>query len=379
MKIQRLTLKDFRNLQSCELNPGEEINILYGDNGQGKTNLLESIYFLSHLSPLSPTPQKNMIRFGTEYSRVFGQIRCGELSRELSVHLCRKNKTVQINGKRVSRSVDYFGELAVILFSPESMKVVHGAPEQRRRFLDTAISRWDRRYLYDLKEYKKVLEQRNRLLRLLREGRFHKETLQAWNEQLVSTGSRILQTRFRYLREASPICAEVFRTLYHKEGTLRIFYQSTLFRRSGIEDTVLEGSEIETCFRKGIERVEKREIETGASKVGPHLDDLFFQLEGHSAKSFASQGEKRVLALSLTLGEALFYRQKTGLFPILLLDDVNSELDHRHQAILGEHLMRLGQVFLTTTDDEIYRNMVSNPRKFRVQKGEIFLVNDEGK
>jgi DNA replication and repair protein RecF len=376
LKIQRLTLRDFRNLHATDFLPEEKINILCGENGHGKTNLLESIYILSNLSSFRPAPLRDMILYGAEYSRIEGHILCQEVQKEISVFFTAHEKSVKVNGKGISRAVDYFGELAVILFSPETLKLVQGGPEFRRRFMDRAISRIDRNYLLDLKEYKKILEQRNKLLRFVQEGRVQKGDLQVWSEQLARTGSRICRRRFLYLAELAPACSEVFRDLLHKKdktADLQILYRSTLFRRSPIEPPSVDLSELNERYRDGLKKFEAKEIRNGATMIGPHLDDLIFLMEDRPVKTVASQGEMRVLALSLALGEALLYQEKMGIFPVLLLDDVNSELDRRRQEILSEYLLRLGQVFLTTTDDRAYTREASSARVFQVRRGEIFL------
>ncbi len=382
MKIQRLTLQDFRNLHATDLFPEEKINILCGENGHGKTNLLESIYVLSNLSSFRPAPLRDMIFYGAEYSRIEGHILCREVQKELSVFFTAREKSVKVNGKGVFRAVDYFGELAVILFSPETLKLIQGGPEFRRRFMDGAISRIDRNYLLDLKEYKKILEQRNRLLRLIQEGRVQRGDLRVWSEQLARTGSRIWRRRFLYLADLAPTCAEIFGDLLHKKdkkGDLRILYRTTLFRRSPTESPAAELSELDERYREGIEKLETKEIRNGATMIGPHLDDLTFLVADHPVKTIASQGEMRVLALSLVLGEVLLYHKKRGVFPVLILDDVNSELDRRRQEILSEYLLRLGQIFLTTTDDRIYTREASSARVFQVRQGEIFLVKNAKK
>lgn len=379
MNIQRLVLQDFRNVHACDLSPGKGINIFCGENGQGKTNLLEAIYLLSNLSPIRPAPLKNLILFGSDYGRIFGRVWAGGTQKDLSVFLRNRSKVVKVNGKSISRGVDYFGELAVILFSPETLKLVQAGPEARRRFMDTAISRLDRRYLLDLKEYKQILEQRNRLLRLAQGGRMGKKALSAWNEQLASTGSRILQKRTQYLTDFAPTSAGVFENLFRKKQALRIVYRSSLYRRFRQEVQIEPLPLLRERFLEGIALSEKEEARLGVTQLGPHLDDLVFEVAGRPAKPFVSQGEGRILALSLSIGEAILYRKKKGVFPVLLLDDITSELDRRHQEVLGEHLLRLGQVFLTTSHDGITLKTLQCPSVFRVQKGEIVLEKKGGK
>ncbi len=240
MNIQRLILQDFRNLHACDLELPGGVNILCGENGQGKTNLLESIYILSNLSSFRSTHLKNLILYGSAHGRILGRVRSFGVQKELMVFIREGGKIVKLNGHAVGRGVDYFGEFAVVLFSPDSLKLIQGGPEFRRRFMDTAISRIDRKYLLHLKEYKRVLYQRNRLLRLIHEHKAPRETLKAWNEQLVQTGSRILEKRLYYLRDLAPICRDVFKEFFQKRAEIRILYHSSLFRRPQLDGPTMD-------------------------------------------------------------------------------------------------------------------------------------------
>lgn len=374
MNIQRLTLHDFRNLHNCDLEPSEGVNILYGENGQGKTNLLESIYMLSNLSSFRSTHIRDLVLHGSEHGRIMGRIRSLGVQKELSVFIREGGKIVKVNGNAVGRGVDYFGELAVVLFFPDSLKLVHGAPEFRRRFMDTAISRIDRKYLLFLKEYKRILHQRNRLLRLVHDHMAPRETLKAWNEQLVQAGSRILEKRFYYLCDLVPICREVFKEFFQKKAEIQILYHSSLFRKPRPDGPAMDLSAWIELFRQVMDQKENEEIRQRAGLIGPHLDDLDFFVDGRPLKPASSRGEMRMFALSLTFAEARLYRKKKGLFPVVLLDDVTSELDRNRQEVLCRQIGGLGQVFLTTTDDGFVGKMRSCTRVFQVQKGEITLV-----
>jgi DNA replication and repair protein RecF len=376
MILRRLTLKNFRNLRSCELFPDQRINILCGDNGQGKTNLLEAIYLLSHLGTFRPTPQKNLIHSEMTWGRVQGVVEDGGMNKEIALTLQPRNKEVRIDGKTVSRGIDFFGTLNVTLFSPESLGVVKGAPELRRRFLDRAISRLDRRYLYDLKEYRRILDQRNRLLRMIRDGRVSRGEVGVWSDQLAQTGSRILQARYRFLKDYAPLSATTFGALAHKGMDLRILYSSTLIRCAGASTSgaLDDPARLRRNFLAAFEQKEEEEIISGTTKIGPHLDDLLFEVGGRPAKTFASQGECRMLALALTLSEAELYRVRKGTPPVLLLDDVTSELDPRHRRLLSRFLRSAGQVFLTTTEENLDEKLDVFSTRFHIKKGEIALV-----
>lgn len=376
MKIQDLILRNFRNIPSCTLNPGRGINVLVGENGQGKTNLLESIYFLSNLSTFRSSSYRNMIRHGEPSGTIHARILSSGIRKNLAVHLGTREKIVRINGKGVSRGVDFFGIFVVLLFSPESLKITQAGPEFRRRFLDSAISRIDRGYLLELKRYRKILEQRNRLLRMIQKGRVARTALAVWDEQLSQSGSRIIWVRYRYLAEFLPVCSAILKEVAHKQESFRILYRSTLYRKpgdlSGVEELTL--SKLRQRFSEGIHHVHETEVRNGTTRIGPHLDDLIFEVRGRTSRGFASQGESRLLALTLTLSEAEIFREKQKNCPVLLLDDVYSELDRRHQGFLNEKLRELGQVFLTTTDEGIVGKMIPVPSLYRVESGKISLV-----
>ncbi len=376
MKIQRLRLQDFRNIRACDLAPEDGINILCGENGQGKTNLVEAIYLLANLSSFRAFSNRKLIRHGAPAARIHGVMRTGATEKELAVELMPASKTVKVNGKGVARGVDFFGEAAVTLFSPETVKMVRGAPELRRRFLDTALSRVDRGYLLDLKEYRRILEQRNRLLRMVREGRVSVAALHPWTTQLAERGGRILHGRCRYLSELSAVAVEIFQQLHHKESSLRIVYRAALPRSlmAGIPVESLDTAALKARLVDGLAQSERLEIQAGATRLGPHLDDLLLEVADRAARDFSSQGEGRLLALSLALGEARLFERLKGDRPVLLLDDVGSELDRRHQGLLCEQLPDFGQVFLTTSERSVCEKIPAPKALFDVTDGEIALV-----
>jgi DNA replication and repair protein RecF len=319
-----------------------------------------------------------MILNGEIESRLEGTIDAEMGTREIIVYVRDKTKVVRVNQKTVHRAVDFFGVLAVLLFSPETLKLVKEGPGFRRRFLDQAISRIDRRYLLELKEYRRIVEQRNRLLQLVRRGRAPRNVLRVWSEQLSRSGSRILQARYRYLADWAPICAEVFRTLAHKRGALEVLYRSSLVESPlRLETAISEMGDEAERFQRRLEQMESREIQAGASQIGPHRDDLVFAVDGHPIRGFASQGESRMLALSMTLGEAQVYHGSTGRNPVLLLDDVGSELDSRHKNFLNDYLNTVGQVFLTATEAGMPGERPPNTELFRVKKGDINVEKKE--
>ncbi len=376
MNIQRLRLQDFRNIRSCDLVPEAGINVLCGDNGQGKTNLVEAIYLLANLSSFRAFSNRKLIRHGASSASIHGIVRSGQTEKELAVQLLPESKTVKVNGKSVARGVDFFGEMAVTLFSPETVKMIRGAPELRRRFLDTALSRVDRGYLLALKEYRRIVEQRNQLLRMVRDGRVSPGALHPWTAQLAERGGGILHRRCRYLSELTAAAVEIFQQLHHKESSLRIVYRAALPRSlmAGTSVDALDAKALKACLAEGLRQSERMEIQAGGTRLGPHLDDLLLEVSDRPARDFASQGEGRLLALSLALGEARLFECLKGHRPVLLLDDVGSELDRRHQRLLCEQLPHFGQVFLTTTEQRVCAKIPAARALFDVKEGEIGLV-----
>lgn len=349
MLLNRLQVEDFRNLRSIELFPSERATVAVGPNGQGKTNLLEAIYFLTTLKPLRGSRMGDLVRFGTSAARVTGQVRLGGAEREIRVEISDGTRQAFVDGKKVSGLEDYFGGVSVVAFTPEDLAVVKGGPELRRWLLDRAVFNRFPAYLKEARAYLRALKSRNRLLK----DRSAPEYLAAFDEALAKAGGRILIRRRSLMRELAPRAEAAFEAIGKAEHPARVDYVPTQ-----LAELFAHGEEEQLSSRllELLRERTPRDSERGFTSVGPHADDLTLELGARAARTFASQGQQRALILAWKVAEIENLHAHLGYLPLLLLDDVSSELDPERNAYLMQYLARSGaQVFLTTTDPELVR------------------------
>jgi DNA replication and repair protein RecF len=346
-----LHIFQFRNIQSFDWKPHERANLLVGMNAQGKTNLLESIFLLGTTKSLRHgQPSDDLIMEGKSEAFSKGVIKreTPDLDRDLEV-LLRKGepKLVRLNGKKLTPFSKIFGQLTVVLFVPEDLQMVKAGPAARRYYLDLEISQASQPYLHDLQIFQRVLKQRNGALRLLAEGQAGYETVEAFDEPLIQSGSAIVQFRRQAVAELEPLAAEVQRRVSRDGEALSLQYASSLVPAD--RPLPAELGEIQHCYRLKLKEVMREEKMRCTTLAGPHRDDLEILLNARPARAFASQGQQRTTALALKLAEVQFLSRRLNENPILLLDDVLSELDlTRQQELLGlldEHV----QTFVTST------------------------------
>ncbi len=342
MKLASLEIRDFRNLAVVELVPSARATVLVGENGQGKTNLLEAVYFLSTLKALRATRLQELLRFGTERAVVAGKFEGPGGLRTLGVQIADGARTAYLDGKAQDRFDDYFEGLAAVAFTPDDLLLVKAGPEGRRRFLDrAAFNRWPA-VLGEAREYVRALRARNAALR-----RASPEVEQSFRGPLARAGARLLLRRVALVAELAPRVEAAFREISGPGAP-----GATLDYRAagGVKP---EGSEAEVVERLAavLEGRLARDQERGFTSVGPHADDATLTLGGKGARFYGSQGQQRALVLALKIAEIENLRAALGRPPLLLLDDVSSELDPAKNGFLLEYLRSLpGQAFLTTTD-----------------------------
>ena len=363
MRLLSVCVKDFRNIERAELTPGEHATVVVGPNGQGKTNLLEALYLLCTLRPLRTSKFADLVRFGSERASVSGRFALAGAERTIAVECDREGRQASVDGKLVRAVADYFGGVSVVAFTPDDLAVLKGGPEGRRRLLDRAVFNRFPGHLEASREYQRALKQRNRLLK---EGAPF-ELVDAHNEALAMTGARVIVRRQALVAELSPRAAKSFQAIAKGDGELSVTYKPDV-----LPEDVL-GDEGRTCEAL-LELVRRRtalDLERGFSSAGPHTDDLDVELGGRPAKGFASQGQQRAIVLALKIGEIENLREAAGLAPMLLLDDVSSELDPARNAFLMEYLRQCGlQVFLSTTDERLVREAAGpDAWCFCVEKG----------
>ncbi len=362
MRLQNISLASFRNIRRTELEPVARFNILYGNNGQGKTNLLEAIYLLGTLKSFRLAKNGELMTWGTPFALVKGVVEHEEVIREIALVVERDGKKVRLDDKSISRPADFFGSLNVVVFSPDEMAMAKGGPEVRRRYLDRAVFSGDPTYLVLFHDYARVLKNRNALLK-----KEDCDDLDVWSEQLAEAGARLIARRVTYLRTIEGLLADFYRTIAGDGEEAGIVYRPHLLDR---ERLLTEGAAL---LREGLIRTAGEERRTGATAVGPHRDDVEFLLNGKALKQYASQGQQRSFILALKMAEIEYLRRKFATPPILLLDDMTSELDGKRNRNLMKFLKEQQmQVFITTTSlQSISIDDMDNYRTFLVSDGEV--------
>ncbi len=350
MILKRVRYQGFRNLVNAEIDFSDDFNYIIGDNGAGKTNLLEAIYYACNASSFREKEDRSLIRFGAEFLRVEAE---DGNDRNAAVYLDAARKKIVLDGNNVPRISDFIGWLGVTIMSIDDIWIVRGAPARRRYFLDWTIAKISPAYVAALVEYRKIVRQRNRFLQSLSENGSRK-LFEVFDEQLINSGNEIYRRRAAKLPELRQIFADVGANFNLRK--LEMNYQT-------------ECSDME-LNEQVLKRVRPVEIARGQTVVGPHRDDLLFSLNGHSMQHYASEGEERAASISLKLAEAEMLYRARGERPILLLDEVSAELDATKRDILLGLLQ--GQVLYASTQlPEPDPVSGRQSRMFRIERGEV--------
>lgn len=366
MYIEKLILRNYRNYSQLDVNLHPNMNIFIGQNAQGKTNVLESIYYLSFGKSHRNNKDAQIIAWGEENAFIQGKVITKPQEKIIEIGLSKnQKKKMKVNGVLLEKKGDLLGQLNTVLFSPEDLKLVKGGPNERRTFMDREISSLKPRYYYALIEYNKVLQQRNHLLKKIKYNSSLKETLPIWDEQLIEIGSKIVQTRMHFLKKINGIAKKIHKEITDELENLELFYQSTLL--SNPKDM----KNIYDIFYKKLKSSQNIDIQRGTTTIGPHRDDIKINVNEIDVRSFGSQGQQRTAALSLKLSIFELIYSEVGEYPILLLDDVMSELDkNRQQKLLN--IFKNVQSCITGTDLSFLEKV--NPAKrsiYKVKKGQI--------
>ncbi|MBD5834970.1 DNA replication/repair protein RecF [Lactobacillus delbrueckii] len=375
MYLGRFKQSGFRNLALLDLEFDPHVNVFLGENAQGKTNLLEAIYFLALSRSHRTSNDREMIAFGQDFASLAGRVHKRQLDLDLRIVISKKGKSAWVNRVEQARLSKYVGHLNAILFSPEDLELVKGAPSLRRRFMDLEFGQINPEYLYFASQYRQLLQQRNNYLKqLARRQASDQVLLGVLTEQVATAASELIWRRYRYLADLNRYAAEVYRAISGQREELRVLY-----RPSAKEITAADQpAQIKQKLLDRFAEIADDELRRATTQLGPHRDDLEFQLDGKNAHLFASQGQQRTIALSLKLAEIQLIKELTGEEPILLLDDVMSELDQNRQAALLNFIHGQTQTFITTTDlDGISQEIVKQPRIFYIHSGQI-IEKEEG-
>ncbi|MCD8501560.1 MAG: DNA replication/repair protein RecF [Bacillaceae bacterium] len=367
MYINDLKLTNYRNYQKQSISFENKVNVILGENAQGKTNIMESIYVLGLAKSHRTTRDRELIYWEEDYAKIEGRMikRNGPLSMEVIVS--NKGKKVKLNHLEQRKLSEYIGAVNIVMFAPEDLSLVKGNPQVRRRFIDMEIGQINPIYLHNLGKYQKVLQQRNYLLKEMQRKKGDMTMLDVLTSQLIDFGSKIIMKRIEFLQQLEVLAKSIHQEISRGLEDLQIHYNPSV----KVLET-LELSKIEENLEENFAKVKEREIERGVSLIGPHRDDLSFTVNGKDVQTFGSQGQQRTTALSLKMAEIeLIYDQK-GEYPILLLDDVLSELDDYRQSHLLNAIQGKVQTFVTTTSvDGIDHNTLREAATFVVDTGKI--------
>ncbi|WP_314062968.1 DNA replication/repair protein RecF [uncultured Vagococcus sp.] len=368
MKLTKLALSHYRNYDNLQLEFPKSLTIFLGENAQGKTNLLESIYVLAMTRSHRTNNEKEFIHWGEEVARIVGNIEKRNQTLQLEMAISTKGKKTKLNHIEQKRLSDYIGELNVVLFAPEDLYLIKGAPQVRRRFIDMELGQIDPVYLYHLTTYQKVLKQRNKYLKQMNEQKNADETyLEVLSEQLAEAGSHVLFLRYQFIRKLENWSQDIHKGITDGREQLKIEYQVSLpvtaeQPREAIRDQ----------FVAELKKNQKRDIFKQSTAIGPHRDDLLFFIDGQNVQTYGSQGQQRTTALSLKLAEIELINDEIGEYPILLLDDVMSELDDERQIHLLKTIEGKVQTFVTTTTlQHLSDRLMSQPDIFMVENGRV--------
>ncbi len=292
MKLKKLYLRTFRNLEEIALTPVQRFNIFYGNNGQGKTNLLESIFLLATMKSFKMAKNGDLISWGFNDSLLKGCVERDNVNREIAIYLDKQGKKIRVDNKAVTRIDDFFGHLNVVLFTPEEVNMVKGLPDLRRKYLDRAVFSSDISYLSTYHAYGKVLKNRNILLR-----RGEKAGFEIWTEKLVELGQRIVQSRVAYLGEVKPFLAQFYKEIAGNEEEADICYRPHRLNPATYNENVAN------ALQEALTKTAEEEVRRATTLVGPHRDDAEFILNGKSFKQFGSQGQQKSYILALKMAE----------------------------------------------------------------------------
>ena len=376
MFIRAVRLRRFRNYTELDFHPSPGLNILVGENAQGKSNLLESIYLLSTTKSLRASRDSEMIQRGEELAGAAVEvIRQTEADAEVEIAIASTDKkTVKINGVRRPRVIELLGRLNSVHFSSIDLGIVSGEPANRRRYLNLEISQISPKYVFDLASYKKALEQRNRLLRDLRDKPMQESGLEVWTEQLVRYGAPLIEKRRFFLERLAPLADEIHRELTDARESLAILYLPNV----PLSDDRSE-SAAESALRTHLQKSTGEELRRGITLAGPQRDDVQFLINGADARLYGSMGQQRTVVLSLKLAQYRLMEEYVGESPVMLLDDVFSDLDDRRR----EHLLRWVrgrcQTFITTTNLHAFpEEIVAESAIYSVRDGIVEPRGEEG-
>lgn len=361
MIIKSIELANYRNYDNLHLSFDKGVNILYGDNAQGKTNVLEAIYLSATTKSHKGSKDKEVVKFEQEESHIRSIIERHDMEYRVDMHLRKyKSKGIAINGQKIKKASELIGLLNVVFFSPEDLSIIKDGPSERRRFIDMELCQLDKSYLYNLNQYNKILNNRNKLLKDIIFNPSLKDTLDIWDEQLVHYGIQIIKRRDVFIKELNEIIYDIHYKLSGGREQLFIEYEP---------DSDAE------IFAAQVRINRERDLKLSQTTSGPHKDDCIFKIGDCDIRKYGSQGQQRTAALSLKLSEIELVKKVTKDTPVLLLDDVLSELDSNRQNHLLNSIGDIQTIITCTGLDDFINNRFEINKIFKVTAGTVTSEN----
>lgn len=362
MNIEKHTIKNFRNIEYMELEPVNGVNVIYGENGHGKTNIIESIWLFTGCNSFRTRKNSELIKTDSEFSEIKTEFFSYDRSQTAKL-LISGQKEAYLNGIKQVSPRKFLGEFQAVVFSPTMLSIIKDGPSEKRKFLDIAISLVKPNYAVLLSKYNKAVFQRNSLLKQINQTSKGEDLLFAFDEQVARYGGKIIDYRIKFLEEIKIYSSEIYREISNDREKMSVQYVNTLKENA---DNAEQWAEI--LYNESVKN-HKRDIQRILTHSGPHKDDLMINLDDMDARSFGSQGQQRTCALALKLSEASVLKKTSGEQPIALLDDVMSELDSKRQKFLIKYFDGW-QVFVTCCDRSHLRKIASD-KTFKISDGKI--------
>ena len=361
MFIKSLKLKNYRNYDSLNLTFDEKTNILYGNNAQGKTNILEALYLCGTTKSHRSAKDQDLINFNSDDAHIEVVFDKAEIEYKIDFHLKKfAAKGIAINKVPIKRASDLFGHIHFVFFSPEDLTIIKDGPSARRKFIDFELSQLDKIYLNDLSKYDKIVKQRNSLLKDIGYQNNQQEMLDIWDEKLIEYGNKIISSRHDFISKINRIVSEIHRKITNGIEELEIIY---------------EKSNGDNSLEEEIKKNRNKDLRLKTTTVGPHRDDIIIKANNIDLRKYGSQGQQRTAALSLKLSEIDLVQKQIDDTPILLLDDVLSELDKNRQHFLLESIRHIQTLITCTGLDEFVNHRFSINKLFYVENGTVITEN----
>lgn len=371
MYIKNIQLSKFRNYESFSIDLNKGINIIYGDNAQGKTNLLESIYVLALTKSHRSFIDNNLIKSGEKNSVIKGKINIDNIDSNLEINLLSKNKILKIDNNIIKKVSDYISKFNIIIFYPDDLELIKGLPNVRRRFLNLEISQLYSNYLDILNDYNKILKMRNDYIKLINKGEaLNMDYFNILTNYYIEKAVIIYQIRNKFINKINLISENIFKNISGLDN-FNIKYKTSIIIDSFNKD------DLKNNLSEIVKKSYDKEIKLKSTLFGPHKDDLEFYIADKNIKTYGSQGQQRMAVLTLKLSEIEIFKGYTGNYPILLLDDVFSELDDNKKNNLLNYIKNDIQTIITTTDlENIDSKIIDNAKLIKIKNGQVVNVEE---